>query len=247
MDFRKIRRAAQDQGWEVGRTGKGHWRFVPPDPAKPICIFSGTPSDRRAILNFVAQLRRRPRLALEAQGERVGMDGRSWYSVLVEAQADVAGPEIGEELAEALSQVDLPDSAVEGPAVSVGTERISARFSLALDAADDVGVAAGWGVAAFRAAAEKIGLPIGRLMRVEAVTEEELERELSEEPEQFVGVTEIARLLGVSKQRVSVLRTRPEFPAPVAELAAGPVWRLSSLHRFVEAWPRVPGRPAASR
>lgn len=58
MDLRGIEKAAREQGWDVGRTTKGHRRFVPPDPTKKICIFSGTPGDRRAIHNFLADLRR---------------------------------------------------------------------------------------------------------------------------------------------------------------------------------------------
>jgi hypothetical protein len=58
MDLRDIARAAQEQGWEIGVTKKGHLRYVPPDREQPIVIGSGTPSDKRALKNFVAQLRR---------------------------------------------------------------------------------------------------------------------------------------------------------------------------------------------
>jgi hypothetical protein len=58
MDIGKLAEAAREQGWTVSRTKRGHWRFVPPDPNRRICIFSGTPGDRRAIHNFVAQLTR---------------------------------------------------------------------------------------------------------------------------------------------------------------------------------------------
>ena len=57
------------------------------------------------------------------------------------------------------------------------------------------------------------------------------------------GLQEVAEFLGVSKQRVAEPRVRPDFPAPVAELAAGPVWAVSSLNRFLAEWPRRPGRP----
>lgn len=58
MDIRKIEKEAKRQGWRVEPTKKGHVRFVPPDPTKSIVIFSGTPSDRRAINNFVGEMRR---------------------------------------------------------------------------------------------------------------------------------------------------------------------------------------------
>jgi len=68
--------------------------------------------------------------------------------------------------------------------------------------------------------------------------------ERSEQPaERFLGLAEVAALFGVSKQRVSELRATPRFPAPVAELAAGPVWKASTLGRFLESWERKPGRP----
>jgi hypothetical protein len=58
MNMNELEKAAREQGWETGKTRKGHHRWVPPDPAQPIVIGSGTPGDRRAIKNFLAQLRR---------------------------------------------------------------------------------------------------------------------------------------------------------------------------------------------
>ena len=58
MDMKSLEKAAKEQGWEIGHTKKGHPRWVPPDPSKPIVIGSGTPSDYRAIKNFLAQLKR---------------------------------------------------------------------------------------------------------------------------------------------------------------------------------------------
>lgn len=58
MDLQKIIKAAKEQGWEVGKTQKGHWKLVPPDPTKRIVIGSGTPGDQRAIRNLLAELKR---------------------------------------------------------------------------------------------------------------------------------------------------------------------------------------------
>jgi hypothetical protein len=58
LDLRSIEQAAQEQGYTVGRTKKNHPKFTPPDPTKEIVIFSGTPSDVRAIKNGLARLRR---------------------------------------------------------------------------------------------------------------------------------------------------------------------------------------------
>ena len=46
------------------------------------------------------------------------------------------------------------------------------------------------------------------------------------------GVSEVAELLEVSRQRVAKLRERPDFPDPLGELAQGPVWDLDA----VQAW-----------
>jgi hypothetical protein len=79
------------------------------------------------------------------------------------------------------------------------------------------------------------------------MTEEYLNREIDQEPDTYLGVTELARELRVSRQRVSELRRSEAFPAPIAELAAGPVWKGSSLKRFIEGWERRPGRPRKER
>ena len=54
----------------------------------------------------------------------------------------------------------------------------------------------------------------------------------------LMGLTEIARLLGVSRQRVHQLSKADGFPEPAAVLAAGPVWETAT----VEAWARETGR-----
>lgn len=46
----------------------------------------------------------------------------------------------------------------------------------------------------------------------------------------LVGAHEIAELLGgISRQRVSVLTTRGDFPAPVASLRSGRIWARSDV------------------
>lgn len=55
----------------------------------------------------------------------------------------------------------------------------------------------------------------------------------------LMGVQEVARLLGVTRQRVDELsRTHADFPEPEAVLASGRVWRRED----VEAWARRTGR-----
>lgn len=49
-------------------------------------------------------------------------------------------------------------------------------------------------------------------------------------PEELVGINEIAEMAGTSRQAVSNWRVRaPDFPAPISELASGPVFRRSHI------------------
>jgi hypothetical protein len=56
----------------------------------------------------------------------------------------------------------------------------------------------------------------------------------------LVGVSEIARMFGVTRQSAS--RWKAELPEPVAELAGGPVWERATI----EAWAAETGRTEAS-
>jgi hypothetical protein len=87
----------------------------------------------------------------------------------------------------------------------------------------------------------------GEPVAVEVLTTAEQDRQLAEPafPE-LAGVSEIAELLGVSRQRASSVQHLEAFPAPVAELRSGPVWRKADLTRFAETWERKPGRPRKS-
>jgi predicted DNA-binding transcriptional regulator AlpA len=53
-----------------------------------------------------------------------------------------------------------------------------------------------------------------------------------------MGLTEIADLLGVSRQRADQLSKHLDFPKPVAMLASGRVWETAS----VEDWAERTGR-----
>lgn len=134
--------------------------------------------------------------------------------------------------------------AVSGSAMG---DRYGATFSIeeAVATAPDA-VALGYEI--FTTSAEKSGLPAWPVVRAEALTFEELDRDL-ETPNslELVGVSEIAELLGVTRQRASALAKRADFPTPVAALASGPVWTRLSLNRFVHEWPRREGRPPKLR
>lgn len=79
----------------------------------------------------------------------------------------------------------------------------------------------------------------------EVQTIEELDRELRRRNlPPMVGISEIAKLFDVSKQRAVEVSHRPDFPKPLAKLAAGPIWNRHAVLRFLEQWPRKrTGRP----
>jgi prophage regulatory protein len=54
----------------------------------------------------------------------------------------------------------------------------------------------------------------------------------------LVGLTEIAEILGVSRQRAGQLADGDDFPEPISVLAAGRVWKRADI----EAWARRTGR-----
>lgn len=114
-----------------------------------------------------------------------------------------------------------------------GSRRLETTLTVT---ADDVHEAA---ARAIDAITERVA---GDVLAVEVMTTAEHDRRLADRPT-LVGVAEIAEQLGVSKQRVSALSQRDDFPRPLAHLAAGPVWRAGDLSTFATGWRRQPGRP----
>ena len=135
-----------------------------------------------------------------------------------------------------LTEQQLFDIAAIG-GVSVGYEggrEVSTTFTV-----DAVDVPA----AAEAAIARMAECVDGDVVSLEVMTIEEQDRRLAEPEPKLAGIAELAEALGVSKQRVDQLRARDDFPLPIQELAAGPVWRLADLSTFQEGWQRKPGRP----
>ncbi|MFH8867126.1 hypothetical protein [Streptomyces griseus] len=94
------------------------------------------------------------------------------------------------------------------------------------------------------AAAKGAGLPT-TVVGVDLVTEEELDRRLAEPSvPDLVGVSEIAEMLGVVRQRVTQLSQRSDFPPAVAHLKSGPVFVRDQVAAFERKWDRRGGRPA---
>lgn len=85
----------------------------------------------------------------------------------------------------------------------------------------------------------------GTIVGVVAETAELAEKHaLAPSTPELLAATDVAELLGVSRQRVWQLQERPEFPEPYVRLGSGPVWTRPAIERFAESWERKPGRPA---
>lgn len=50
----------------------------------------------------------------------------------------------------------------------------------------------------------------------------------------LAGITEVAEILGVSKQRAHQITSSADFPKPADRLAAGPVWRREVVEQWKE-------------
>jgi serine/threonine protein kinase len=67
----------------------------------------------------------------------------------------------------------------------------------------------------------------------------------SNEYEELGGSTEVAEILGISKQQLTQLRARPDFPPHYVKLASGPVWKLKHIRRWMTSTERRSrGRPS---
>jgi hypothetical protein len=119
--------------------------------------------------------------------------------------------------------------------------RYGARFCVSAEAPASAVAEA---LEVFHKAVANAALPAWAVVEVQAQTMGELKRQNAEPnfPE-LVGVTELAALLGVTRQRASALAKSQDFPASVAELRAGPVWTRPSVERFVDRWQRRVGHP----
>jgi predicted DNA-binding transcriptional regulator AlpA len=51
----------------------------------------------------------------------------------------------------------------------------------------------------------------------------------------LAGISEIAALLGVSRQRANQLAKREDFPRPLDRIASGPVWKRSDIERWAKS------------
>lgn len=54
---KKLIKLAESQGWDVKQTKKG-WMFYPPDKSKQLVLIHNTESDKNALPNTIARLKR---------------------------------------------------------------------------------------------------------------------------------------------------------------------------------------------
>jgi predicted DNA-binding transcriptional regulator AlpA len=163
-----------------------------------------------------------------------------WWSVFVKAQGeDPRGGVVTTERLEAFAERLLPHHGV------VGGGRGAYDAQLSLEGDDLAGVVTA-ALAVFAEARAAVGLPAWPYVELTAKTEAALDAELAEPPPfpEVVGATEAARMLGVSRQRLYQLAEREDFPPPMVQLAAGPVWLTDSIRAFEGSWDRRPGRRA---
>lgn len=66
--------------------------------------------------------------------------------------------------------------------------------------------------------------------------------------DEHLGVAEVAARLGVSRQRLHVLRrTYEDFPEPVARLARGEIWHGKDVTRWLKRHPQRDGTVRITR
>jgi len=135
-----------------------------------------------------------------------------------------------------LTEDDLAAVAEIGGAASGNQGDTRLETTLTIKAADLPAAAA-------LAIARITDLVAGTVIAVNAMTTEEADRRLDAAAPEYVGITEIAAYLGVTKQRALQLSQRDDFPAPIATLASGKVWRKGDLSTFASGWQRKAGRP----
>ncbi|MFT3905652.1 MAG: hypothetical protein QM718_05045 [Steroidobacteraceae bacterium] len=100
--------------------------------------------------------------------------------------------------------------------------------------------------AAAKAGAKRIShIVAGAIVGATAMTVEEFDarEERLALRRRLVGLSEVAVVLQISRQRVLTLSKREDFPAPLARLASGPVWRAGDISTFAGGWQRKAGRP----
>jgi hypothetical protein len=166
------------------------------------------------------------------------------WSVLVETTAPDGVNVNGEDLLVRIG--DLVEALADHGAAGSGDERgwdvrLTIETKPGSDAAFHAVAIGGTRVLGY---ADKVGVPLWPVVRTEAraVNTFRAELEVTNFPK-VLGITEVIKVLNVSRQRLHELRRSGRFPEPIAELAATPLWTRSTVDSFLAGWKRKPGRP----
>lgn len=100
--------------------------------------------------------------------------------------------------------------------------------------APDVETAASQGKILVDEALHDADLPPMRIVKLELIDKDAPKQASDSEPPPLMGVAELAKFLGVRKQRITQLRRTRAFPVPVEELSMGPVWLRSHIVEWHE-------------
>jgi hypothetical protein len=170
------------------------------------------------------------------------------WSVYVQTAGPTSAPPLDEAAVDRFAtNLSAYSPAVSG-AVAPEQERTWAVHLSITNESDDPVRAVQAAVDVVTDAARQAGLPPWPVVKLEATEWDRFDAELDEpNTPDLVGIAELAELVGVRRQRASVLARRPDFPEPLAELASVPVWDRRMVERFVRTWVRKPGRPASRR
>jgi predicted DNA-binding transcriptional regulator AlpA len=167
------------------------------------------------------------------------------WSVLVETKAPKAKKSARQRYIDLAG--DLADRLAARSGSVAGDERgWEARISVETgDGPDAAFEAVELGRNTILAAAVDVGIPMWPVIRAEAVEEDTFhaQLEVSNFPD-VLGTTEVAELLGITRQRLHQLRSAGRFPEPIRDLAATPLWIRATVDSFVAGWDRTPGRPS---
>jgi hypothetical protein len=140
-----------------------------------------------------------------------------------------------------------PGTAEEAKAIEVSDESIAVSGAPSGLVASTWVEAANWEDAAEQGPKIALALEPYEIAGVRIRTEQRVDQELAQPTiPTLLGASEVADLLGVSRQRVHQLhRENAAFPPPLVEVAMGPLWDEQAIDKFAQAWDRKPGRPAS--
>ena len=57
---------------------------------------------------------------------------------------------------------------------------------------------------------------------------------MTDEKAAIVGIAEIAEMAGLTRANVRMMRSRGQLPEPSVVLAMGPVWKRSTIEKWIE-------------